>query len=364
MRALGAATLLVLALACGASRDPGASGEQAVTGGTLDTTDSAVVAIFRCTGACSFSPYLNVDELCSGTLIAPNLVLTARHCVAPQLHADSGVACSQSTFDKDYPASNFVVTTAKSVLDGGPWYFASDVATPSAAPICGNDVALLTLTYDVSGATPIAPRLDVAPAVGEPYTTVGFGGDGVGGLGVRNSRGGLAVKCIAPGCEPSIVGPDLQPLMVAGELEGDTGNCGGDSGGPALDAHGELFGVISRAQADTCTLPIYERVDAWAAWLASNAALAAERGSYPLPDWAARVTSAAPDAGASTTPRSPAGTPPPKATAAPLPPGPVSSAGGCSSAGARGDLSVIALALFAFTRRRRTSRRSSLCTSR
>src|SRR5688572_11723372 len=48
---------------------------QPIVGGATDRERLAVLAIATITP--------EVDALCTGTLIAPNLVLTARHCVVP-----------------------------------------------------------------------------------------------------------------------------------------------------------------------------------------------------------------------------------------------------------------------------------------
>jgi len=51
-----------------------------------------------------------VSGLCTGTLLAPNLVVTARHCVAPP--AGNTVDCSSATFGPMVAASQVNVTDA------------------------------------------------------------------------------------------------------------------------------------------------------------------------------------------------------------------------------------------------------------
>lgn len=293
-----ALTLFVVLAACG-TRDETASSSAPVVGGYFDQGAGPTVGIFRCDGACAFTPYLNPIEICSGTLIAPNLVLTARHCVAPQVNADTGVLCSVSTFGPAYPADNLIITPAKDVLEGGPWYVAReiDVDQNDGDDVCGNDVALLHLRSPYLGAAPMAPRLSTPPVAGEIYSAIGYGDDLDGGLGYRHRRDGLAIRCVGTACKD--LGLDKKPLITQAELEGDTGLCGGDSGGPAVDLQGLLIGVTSRAVSNDCTKPVYSRVDSHAAWLQAQAVRAAQFGGYPLPPWAFATppTSAPGDAG-------------------------------------------------------------------
>lgn len=289
-------TLAALAL-IGCTEIDVASSSQAVVGGYFDESQGPTVGIFRCSGTCAFTPYLNVTEICSGTLIAPNLILTARHCVAPQVDADQGVLCSKTTFGTPWPADNFIATPARDVLEGGPWYIARevDVAGVDGDLVCGNDLAVLHLRSSYVGAAPMVPRITSAPAKNEKYSAIGYGDDLDGGLGYRHRRDGLHVVCVASQCKG--LGLDFTPSVDAREWGGQTGLCGGDSGGPAVDANNLLIGVTSRADAVDCTSPIYSRVDSHAAWLQAQAVIAASTGDYPLPAWAYAVLPAG-DSGA------------------------------------------------------------------
>jgi len=133
------------------------------------------------------------------------------------------------------------------------------------------------------GATPMAPRLATPPAIGELYSAIGYGDDGDGGIGFRHRRDDLKVKCVGSACKS--LGLDHAPLSLESEFQGQTGLCGGDSGGPAVDANGLLFGVTTRGAA-TCSEPVYSRVDSHAAWLQSQGVRAAQFGDYALPAWA------------------------------------------------------------------------------
>src|SRR5262249_53936196 len=104
------ALLAALAIGCSASSEPtsenlGAAEEQ-IAGGYVDMSDTAVVGIYD----------YSVGALCSGSLIAPNVVLTARHCVSPVLNeVQGGVSCQTTTFGGLHAASSFFVTTKYTV---------------------------------------------------------------------------------------------------------------------------------------------------------------------------------------------------------------------------------------------------------
>ena len=71
----------------------------AIEGGQTDRENTSVMGIFS----------QSSGGACTGTLLAPNLLLTAQHCVAEVPTAF--VICDRTQFGDVYPASGFVSTT-------------------------------------------------------------------------------------------------------------------------------------------------------------------------------------------------------------------------------------------------------------
>jgi hypothetical protein len=244
-------------------------GTAPIRDGTSDATDVAVVGITDDASGAT----------CTGALIAPDLVLTAQHCVAPVMNIGP---CSQGTFGAPGSASSFYVTTRPMfTLNPADYHAVAEIRVPPGGDrFCGRDVVLLRLGAQVaaSEAAPIAPRLAPAVQVAEEYSAIGYGAtdDAGTGAGERRRRDGLAVACVGDGCASSF-------LDVA-EWRGEAGVCQGDSGGPALDANGLVVGVASRG-AFGCIDPTYTSVAAHGGWLVDEAVRAAGLGGYPPPPW-------------------------------------------------------------------------------
>lgn len=260
-----------MVLSC-AARDPDAtsSTRAAILDGELDRDDQNVFLLV--------THIEGHAGLCTASLIAPNLLLTARHCVSAV--SEEQVVCSRTTAGDPYPPSQLFATNAFSQDEVTSAYRVASIDVPPSSLLCGNDVALVTLTSVVptSVAIPLVPRIDRAVAPGETYRAVGYGlaqPDDDGSAGVRRQRAGLAVEC-----QPGSCGSGTR----SNEFVGDSSVCSGDSGGPALDEAGKVVGVVSRSGTD-CAHPVYASAAAWKDWLIEVARAAAERGKYDAPFW-------------------------------------------------------------------------------
>jgi len=250
------------ALGTGCSADTGdeevgTDSSSAIVGGEVAKGDSAVVLLRDAT-----------DEswACSGTLIAPGVVLTAAHCASN----DTAILCrhpydtDQRSFEHKPKNLRVRIPTATTthLARAKAWI------VPTRTPFCGDDIALLVLDKAVTGVKPMAVELDAPVKKGEAIRFVGFGIDESNRGGSRRELDGIRVLDVGT----SVSRDEFMGLSTKQtEFEIPTGPCFGDSGGPAISSRtNKVIGVLSHPTGGTTALAdcsIYDNVlTSTAAW--------------------------------------------------------------------------------------------------
>jgi hypothetical protein len=218
--------------------------------------------------------------LCSGALVAPNLVLTARHCVSRAVTATPSCDARGRSHNGDHLAedvdpSSIAIYTGAHVRPDVDVPVARAVRTlhPTGQVLCDADVAFLVLDRPVQGAAVLSMRLHGPVEAGDMIMPVGFGGGPQNVVGLKVARAQSTVLTTGPSANAA-TGAVLGPR----EFEVDRATCRGDSGGPAIDVMtGEIVGIVSRGGSCSATgNHVYTRVDAYKR-LAQAAFTAAER---------------------------------------------------------------------------------------
>jgi hypothetical protein len=222
--------------------------EAIVNGKLSSSNDDAVVQI------------LGGGSGCTGTLIAPTVVLTALHCVTDfdsrftfKCRPDGTLAPGATTGQLGEPVDPTTVTVGIGVSLGDERIPAKAIYGTGATNVCHDDLAVIVLDRapDIGDAPLVSLRFARSTRKGELARAVGYGDveqtDTTRGRQVRTN---ITVRGIG--------GPDASTPGDVGVLprtvQVGEGPCHGDSGGPLFSQEtGAEIGVYSILNANTCT---------------------------------------------------------------------------------------------------------------
>lgn len=204
------------------------------------------------------------EILCSASLVGPNLILTAAHCVTYLTEGDFSCSTRGELIDNatgggrlglHVPAANLQVYAGKAPRKSPVAYGLKVISTLS-PDLCQDDLAFVVL--DTALELPVVPmRLGRPALVHEAAVLVGYGTASSDEYidyrtQLREQKRGLEIAAVGPdSIDDGVI--DTPPRVL--DVEGPSG-CIGDSGGPLLaEATGALLGVYSLLGGGGCSAP-------------------------------------------------------------------------------------------------------------
>ncbi|MDB4936612.1 MAG: hypothetical protein JWP87_3584, partial [Labilithrix sp.] len=258
----------------------------AIVGGSVDATRPDVLLLRDDTLA---------GFRCTATLIAPNLAITARHCVGKRAVPAASTLCKGGATDEGAQS----LPNYQGDVDAPPMYFSASPSGPELAraakiyddgstTTCSHDVALIELDKPIAGIVPSELRRTPL-SVSDSLVAMGFGWTDRNATINADQRMKGTTSVLALGPTVYAFNPLGDPMATSQSVAIATGELGvqgitmtGDSGGPAFDANGKLAALVSRGYSDAYYGP--GTFTAIAAHLATIDGALAASGNPPMPD--------------------------------------------------------------------------------
>jgi V8-like Glu-specific endopeptidase len=189
---------------------------------------------------------------CSGTLVGPQTVLTAAHCVT------SGPVAIQTVFFPGGVEADYDVVGLKVHPEFSP------------ATLAVADLALIYLATPVAGVAPV-PLATRSPRAGKKATIVGYGRDETGTFGLKQFGSVRLKKCPRRFNRAGLIAGQLaRSLCWRPQKKTRQDTCQGDSGGPLL-VDSSLAGVTSGGFPDCPGVLSWDtNVVPFLSWIADN----------------------------------------------------------------------------------------------
>ncbi len=161
---------------------------------------------------------------CSGFLVAPDILITAGHCVK-QGSTSIEELCAESTWIFGMLYDNEAAATAGEVPTFKPEnvYGCAEVLAWQSEE-CTADYAIVRLDREVTDRTPLTIKAD-RPALGDPVSAIGF----PSGMPMKVAPGGVA---------------NMSYYTSVDSFEATVDGFGGNSGGPIVDPDGSVRGIL------------------------------------------------------------------------------------------------------------------------